>query len=146
MLRITVALTMALCIGAGATMAADDDEEWRADFWLGPSLTFDFENDSNSIGMSFSGSGSGVIAPDFGLYSNKLLLGVRYCFLGTRSQPRRGIYGGPTVFWYDEHIGGGLIVGTRLDQRVVLEASYRATGGWNGQADLSLRYGFKWPW
>lgn len=146
MLRTAVVLVCALSLAAGLAVASETEGEWRADFWLGPSLTFDFENDSNSIGVSFSGSGSGVLAPDFGLYDNKLLLGLRYCFLGTRSEPRRGIYGGPTLFWYDEHIGGGLIVGTRLDERVVLEASYRATGDWKGEADLSLGYGFKWPW
>jgi len=67
-------------------------------------------------------------------------------FLGTRADLTRAVYGGPTLFWYDDHIGGGVIIGRHLSREVILEASYRATGDWDGEADLSLGYGLQWPW
>lgn len=131
---------LALCVGACA------DEPKAPDFYLGLGYEWDFEDDSSGLSVSFAGAGTETIAPDFGLYDDKLLIGVRYMLLGKRSDLERAVYGGPTLFWYDEHIGGGLIVGRHLSREVIVEASYRATGDWEGEADLSLGYGLQWPW
>ena len=143
MIACVVAL-VALCTMPGFA------EDWAApkapDFYIGPGVEFDLEDDETNITINFAGAGRGKIAPDFGLHDSKLLLGARYMFVGTRAELERDIYGGSTVFWYDNHIGGGVIVGTHLSPRVILEASYRATSEWNGQADLSMGYGLDWPW
>jgi hypothetical protein len=121
-------------------------EEKAPDFYVGPGVNFDLENDQTDLTISFAGSGTRELAPDLGLYDDRVLLGVRYMFLGRRADLNARIYGGPTLFWYDDHIGGGVIVGRHLSKRVILEASYRATSDWDGEADLSFGYGFDWPW
>jgi hypothetical protein len=143
MIGALVALTM---VSAMPVLGAHGETEKAPDFYIGPGVEFDLENDETSFTVSFAGSGTGKIAPDFGLYDDHLLVGVRYMFLGQRADLQDSFYGGPTVFYYDEHIGGGVIIGKHLSRRVILEASYRATGEWDGEADLSVGYGFDWPW
>jgi len=133
-------------LAACVTAWAQAQENEAPDFYLGVGWEWDFENDEDGVALSFAGGGAETIAPDFGLYENKLLIGVRYMFLGTRADLTRAVYGGPTLFWYDDHIGGGVIIGRHLSREVILEASYRATGDWDGEADLSLGYGLQWPW
>ncbi|MGI5819751.1 MAG: hypothetical protein ACOX9R_16835 [Armatimonadota bacterium] len=144
--RLTAAVAVAICLAVAPSLAADGQPEKAPDFYIGPVLKFDLENDNSELTLSFTGAGKGVVAPELGLYDNRLLVGVRYMFLGTRADLTRAVYGGPTLFWYDEHIGGGVIVGRHLSRRVIVEASFRATGDWDGEADLSLGYGFDWPW
>lgn len=142
----------ALCVTGMAVTAfspavAEDLGKPRApDFYIGPGVEFDLEADETNLTISFAGAGRGRIAPDLGLYDDRLLLGVRYMLLGTRADLDAAIYGGPTLFWYDDHIGGGLIVGRHLSRRVIIEASYRATEDWQGMADVGIGYGLDWPW
>ena len=136
----------AVVLSTTPVFAAHGEDEKAPDFYVGVGVMFDLEEDDTDITLAFSGSGSGKIAPDFGRYDDKLLLGVRYMFLGTKSELDRAIYGGPTLFYYDGHIGGGAIVGKHLSKRVIVEASYRATADWEGEAGLELGYGLDWPW
>ncbi len=141
-----MAVLVAAAVMASAIPALAQSNEDAPDFYLGVGYEWDIENDSSGVALSFAGAGTGTIAPDFGLYDDKLLVGVRYMFLGKRADLDRALYGGPTVFWYDEHIGGGVILGRHLSREVIIEASYRATGDWDGEANLSLAYGLDWPW
>lgn len=137
---------IALCVAPAVCAMAADDEAKPPDFYLGVGYEWDFEDDESGLSVSFAGAGTETIAPDFGLYDDKLLIGVRYMLLGRRADLERAVYGGPVLFWYDDHIGGGLLVGRHLTREVIVEASYRATGDWEGEADLSLGYGLQWPW
>lgn len=139
-------LASAIVLSVVPALAAPGDTGKAPDFYVGPGLEFDLENDETELTISFAGAGRSEIAPDFGLYDDKLLAGVRYMFIGTRGDLDAAVYGGPTLFWYDEHIGGGVIIGRHLSRRVILEASYRATSDWDGEADLSVGYGLDWPW
>jgi hypothetical protein len=139
-------LAAAVALTSLPAFAAHGEKQKAPDFYLGPGVNFDLEDDETELTISFAGSGTREISPDLGLYDDKLLLGVRYMFFGRRADLEGDIYGGPTMFWYDEHIGGGLIVGTHITPRIILEASYRATGDWDGEADLSVGYGLDWPW
>ena len=136
----------AVVLSIAPAFAGESDKQKAPDFYIGPALKFDLENDRNELSFSFAGAGAGLVAPEFGLYDGKLLIGVRYMLLGRRADLEAPLYGGPTLFWYDDHIGGGLTVGRHLSRRVILEASYRATEDWQGQVDLSMGYGFDWPW
>jgi len=139
----------AVCTLALAVMPAfadDGGNEKAPDFYIGPALEFDLEVDSTEVSIGFAGSGSSTVGPDFGLYDGKLLVGVQYMAFGKRADLESAMYGGPTLFWYDNHIGGGLVLGKHLSRRTIIEATYRATDDWQGQADLSLGYGFDWPW
>ena len=136
----------AISLAATSAFAAHGEEGKAPDFYIGPSVKFDLEDDDTEITLGFAGSGTSTVAPDFGLYDDKLLLGVQYMAFGRRADLDSAIYGGPTVFWYDNHIGGGLIVGKHLSRRVIIEATYRATDEWQGEADLSVGYGLDWPW
>jgi len=144
--RMIVVLAVVTAISAMPALAVDWGKEKAPDFYIGPGIEFDLENDDTNLTISFAGAGKGTIAPDLGLYDDKLLVGARYMFLGRRADLEADVYGGPTVFWYDDHIGGGVIIGKHLSRRVILEASYRATGDWDGEADLSVGYGLDWPW
>lgn len=147
MTRSMIALTAGLlALNLTPAFGADNEKQKAPDFYIGPAVNFDLENDDTEITIGFAGSGSSTVAPDFGLYDDKLLLGVQYMALGRRADLDAAIYGGPTVFWYDDHIGGGLIIGKHLSPRVIIEATYRATDEWQGEADLSVGYGFDWPW
>lgn len=142
----TISLALLTAVSVMPAFAKDWEKQKAPDFYIGPGVEFDLENDDTNLTISFAGSGKGKIAPDLGLYDDKLLVGARYMFLGRRADLQAAVYGGPTVFWYDDHIGGGVIVGKHLSRRVILEASYRATSDWDGEADLSVGYGFDWPW
>jgi hypothetical protein len=147
MFRFAAALVVgALTLSTVPGVAQESAARKAPDFYIGPGIEFDLEADETNLTISFSGSGTGTIAPDFGLYDDKLLLGVRYMLLGTRADLDDAVYGGPTLFWYDDHIGGGLIIGRRLSDRVIVEASYRATDDWQGMVDLAFGYGLDWPW
>ncbi|MEA3403498.1 MAG: hypothetical protein U9R79_19805 [Armatimonadota bacterium] len=146
-MRSTIALAAGLiALSAASALAVDGEREEAPDFYLGVGIEQDLENDETELSVSVAGSGRRRIAPDLGLYDDKLLVGVRYMLLGRRAELQRDIYGGPTLFWYDNDWGGGAIVGTHLSREVILEASYRATPDWDGEVDLSVGYGFSWPW
>ncbi|MFW5867416.1 MAG: hypothetical protein ACOCX2_06340 [Armatimonadota bacterium] len=146
MTRWIAVLVMGAIVLSVTPACAVHGEEKAPDFYIGPGLAFDLEDDDTQLTISFAGSGTSEIAPDLGLYDDRLLLGVRYMFLGTRADLSARVYGGPTVFWYDDHIGGGVVIGKHLSRRVIIEASYRATSDWDGEADLSVGYGLDWPW
>lgn len=144
MYRITTAMLALVTIAAAPVLAAHADEP--PDFYLGVGHTWDLEDDSTQLSLSFSGSGSRELAPDIGLYDDRLLVGVQYMVLGTRADLASDFYGGPTAFWYDNNWGGGVILGKHLTREVIIEASYRATPDWDGEVDLSVGYGLQWPW
>ncbi|MGM0492154.1 MAG: hypothetical protein ACQER1_04380 [Armatimonadota bacterium] len=146
MTRWIAALATGMIVLSVAAASASEGDHKAPDFYVGPGVNFDLENEETDLTIGFAGSGTRELAPDLGLYDDRLLLGVRYMFLGRRADLNAQIYGGPTVFWYDDHIGGGIVIGRRLSRRVIIEASYRATSDWDGQADLSFGYGFDWPW
>lgn len=137
---------IALCVTSALSAMAADEEAKPPDFYVGLGYEWDLENEESGLSLSFAGSGKGRTGPAFGLYDDKLLLGVSYMLLGPRADLDSEIYGGPTLLWYDDHIGGGLLVGRHLTREVIVEASYRATSDWDGEAELSVGYGFEWPW
>jgi len=136
----TAVVVLVFCLPAFA------GEVEAPDFYVGVGYRWDFANDDSRVAISLAGAGTRQVAPVLGLYDNKLLLGVGYMCLGTRAELDRAIYGGPMVFWYDDHIGGGVVLGRHLSREVIIEASYRATSDWAGGADLSVAYGLDWPW
>ncbi|MGC9316758.1 MAG: hypothetical protein ACP5KN_01830 [Armatimonadota bacterium] len=145
MMRLRLPLVAGLvALSAGWAPALDDEK--APDFYVGVAIELDLEHDETELSLSFAGSGTRGIAPDLGLYHDKLLVGVRYMLLGRRAQLERDVYGGPTLLWYDNDWGGGVILGTHLSREVILEASYRATADWNGEVDLGVGYGLEWPW
>lgn len=139
----TSVLLVALAAMLSVT-AADGDE--APDVYLGVGIEQNLTSGAAELSLSVAGAGKRVIAPDVGLYDGRLLVGVRCMLLGTRAELDRAVYGGPVLLWYHDHWGGGAIVGTHLSREVILEASWRATPEWDGEVELSVGYGFDWPW
>jgi len=138
-LVMTTVLIAALTIPLA--VSADD----APDFYIGIGYEWDLENNGEGLGLSFRGGGKSMIGPEIGVYNDKLLIGVAYMALGPRSK-MKGIYGGPSVFYFDDNWGGGATLGTHLTREVILEASYLVGADWDGAVEVGVAYGLDWPW
>jgi hypothetical protein len=108
---------------------------------LGP--YWDLDDDTTHLDFGIKLAGRSTVSPDIGVYDDKLLVGATYNLLGRRSE-LKSLYGGPGVFWYDDHWGGSLTVGTHLTREWIVETAYRVTPDWDGGIELSIGYGFNW--
>jgi hypothetical protein len=132
---------MSALVLASGMMACADERAPNIYVTAGP--YWDLEDDAVHLDFGIKLAGRSTVSPDIGLYDDKLLVGATYNVLGKRSE-LKGLYGGPGAFWYDDHWGGSLTLGTHLTREWIVEASYRVTPDWDGGIELSVGYGFNW--
>lgn len=132
-----------LLLVASATLVLADEPVEAPDFYVGTAYEWDFAGDDDGPGFEIKFGGSRKIAPVFGLYDDRLLVGAQYMVLGTRAQ-MKDLYGGVGVIWYEDHFGGCASIGTHLSREWIIEATYKVTPDWDGTAEVSLCYGFNW--
>ncbi len=138
-------LMLALTIAAPLACAEDAVDAPAPDFYVGVRWAWDNEADEDGLTLSVKGGGGGRLGPDVGFYDEGLLVGVSYMALGTRRK-MNGLYGGPSLFYYDDEWGGGVTLGTHLSREVILEANFRRTTDWEGVGEIGVAYGLQWPW
>jgi len=138
-----VCLLAVLILAPTCAIWADEAAPDAPDLYIGAGYDWDFEGDDDGVDFSIKFSGKSKISPVFGLYNDRLLVGVEYMALGTRAQ-LKDIYGGAGVIWYEDHFGGIVSLGTHLSRNWIIESSYRVTPDWDGAADIELCYGIDW--
>jgi hypothetical protein len=139
--RACVGVVLLLVVSAAVVAA---EEPVRApDFYIGMGYEWDFAGDDSGPDFEIKFGGRQKVAPVFGLYDDRLLVGAQYMVLGTRAQ-MEDLYGGAGIIWYEDHFGGCASVGTHLSREWIIEATYRVTPDWDGTAEVALCYGFNW--